>query len=112
MLSSVADKMRATYRQQDYLGRIGGDEFAVYFTFRDKTDIKDRHAIIRSRAEDLCAMVEKIGDEIMQDVKISCSVGIAMAPEHGTSYETLYKSADQALYQAKEAGKNQYRILR
>lgn len=111
VLTCVADKMRETFRQQDYLGRIGGDEFAVYFTFRSQSDIKERYTIIRSRVEHFCRMTEKIAEEIAQDTKISCSIGIAMDPEHGTSYETLYQSADQALYQAKEAGKAQYRIF-
>lgn len=111
VLSCVADKMRETFRAQDYLGRIGGDEFAVYFTFQDKADIEERRAVIQSRTEHFCAMLGKIAEEMAQNTKISCSIGIAMNPEHGTKYEKLYQSADRALYQAKRAGKNQYRIL-
>lgn len=111
VLSCVADKMRETFRSQDYLGRIGGDEFAVYFTFQHKTDIEERRAVIRSRVEHFCKAIGMIAEEMTWNAKISCSIGIAMDPEHGTDYEKLYQSADQALYQAKKAGKSQYRIL-
>lgn len=111
VLSGVADKMRETFRQQDYLGRIGGDEFAVYLTFANNPVEKERRAIIQSRADRFRYMISEIAGEIEQNASISCSIGIAMDPEHGTSYEKLYKSADQALYQAKKAGKNQYQIL-
>ncbi len=112
VLSGVADKMRETFRAQDYLGRIGGDEFAVYFTFQNKPDIAERCAVIQARVEQFCSMVGKIADEKTWNTKISCSIGIAMDPEHGTDYERLYRSADLALYQSKEAGKNQYKIFR
>lgn len=112
VLSGVADKMREAFRAQDYLGRIGGDEFAVYFTFQNKTSIAERSAVIQTRVEHFFTEVRKIAGEMEWSTRISCSIGIAMNPEHGTDYETLYKSADQALYQAKEAGKDRYKILR
>lgn len=111
VLSLVADKMRETFRQRDYLGRIGGDEFAVYLTFHNQTDKREQRAIIRSRAEQLRSMIGEITGGMGQEVKVSCSIGIALDPEHGTSYEALYQSADKALYQSKKAGKNQYRIF-
>lgn len=108
VLSLVAEKMRETFRQQDYLGRIGGDEFAVYLTFHNQGE---QRTLIESRAEQFSSMIGKIAKEMQLDVIVSCSIGIALDPEHGTSYEELYRSADKALYQSKEAGKNQYRIL-
>lgn len=111
VISHVADKMKEAFREQDYLGRIGGDEFAAYITFQYKLDSKERYAIIQSKAEYLRRMIGTIAGEINQDIKVSCSIGIAMSPEHGTSYETLYQNADQALYQSKEGGKDKYVIL-
>ena len=110
VISHVADKMKEAFREQDYLGRIGGDEFAAYITFQYKLDSKERYAIIQSKAEYLRRMIGTIAGEISQDIKVSCSIGIAMSPEHGTSYETLYQNADQALYQSKEGGKDKYVI--
>ena len=111
VLSGVADGMRETFRQQDYLGRIGGDEFAVYLTFRNTSDEKERYDVIRSRADLLCARIGTIAQKLNLDINISCSIGIALNPEHGTTYEQLYKSADDALYQSKNSGKNRYSIF-
>lgn len=111
VLSSVADEMRETFRQQDHLGRIGGDEFAVYMTFSNMLDKNERYEIIKSRADRLCAGIGKIAEKLKQDMKVSCSIGIALDPEHGTTYEQLYQSADEALYQSKNSGKNKYSIF-
>lgn len=108
VLSDVAEEMRETFRQQDYLGRIGGDEFAVYLTFSSTSDENERYDVILSRAERLCARISKIAEKLNQDMKVSCSIGIALNPEHGTTYEQLYQSADEALYRSKNSGKNKY----
>ena len=47
---------------------------------------------------------ETLSDE--EEQKLSCSIGIALAPNHGRGYDTLFRAADTALYRAKEAGKN------
>ena len=108
VLTSVAEEMRDTFRQQDYLGRIGGDEFAVFLTFSNTSSPEERYEVIRSRAECLSGKIGKIAEKIKQDIKVSCSIGIALNPEHGTTYEQLYKSADEALYLSKKSGKDKY----
>lgn len=107
VLISVADKMRETFRQQDYLGRIGGDEFAVYLIFKDTVKEEERSKIIQARASHFGKMIEEIARENGLDHVTSCSIGIALEPQQGTCYEVLYQKADQAMYQAKNAGKNQ-----
>ncbi|MGN0598044.1 MAG: diguanylate cyclase [Ruminiclostridium sp.] len=111
VLSGVAEEMRKTFRQQDYLGRIGGDEFAVYLMFSNESDENERYDVIRSRADRLCVRIGKIAENLNQNMKISCSIGIALNPEHGITYEQLYQSADDALYQSKNSGKNKYSIF-
>ena len=111
VLSAVAEEMRETFRQQDYLGRIGGDEFAVYMTFGNIADETERYEVIKSRADRLCAGIGKIAEKLGQDMTVSCSIGIALDPEHGTTYEQLYQSADEALYRSKNSGKNKYSIF-
>ncbi len=111
VLSSVADEMRETFRQQDHLGRIGGDEFAVYMPLSNMPDENERYEVIKSKADRLCAGIGKIAEKLRQDMKVSCSIGIALDPEHGTTYEQLYQSADEALYQSKNSGKNKYSIF-
>ncbi len=108
VLAGVADKMRETFRQQDYLGRIGGDEFAVYLAFSETVKDEERSNIIRSRAAYFGSVVGKISEENGLDRATSCSIGIAIEPQHGMNYEELFNNADKALYLAKDAGKNQY----
>ncbi|HOD01881.1 MAG TPA: diguanylate cyclase [Clostridiales bacterium] len=42
------------------------------------------------------------------DYKVSCSIGIALWPDHGSSYTELFTKADEAMYKAKSSGKNNY----
>lgn len=101
VLHQFGRRLQALIRKDDIIGRIGGDEFLVL--------LKDISApeIAVKRGAAIC--------DLMNDVAlwlnfpgISCSVGIAIAPEHGVDYEQLLQSADEALYCAKEAGKNQH----
>lgn len=111
VLMGVADRMREVFRKQDYLGRIGGDEFAVYLSI-EKIKREEALNVIKSRAEMFCKMLKSIcEDELEGDWCISGSVGVSLAPEHGTSYEELYKKADEALYKAKNRGKDRFHIL-
>lgn len=114
VLMGVADLMREVFRKQDYLGRIGGDEFAVYLSI-GKIDREEALNVIKSRAEMFCKMLKSICedelDELDEGWRISGSVGVSMAPEHGDSYEELYKKADEALYKAKNHGKDCFYIL-
>ena len=49
--------------------------------------------------------------KLVPDLQVSCSVGAAMAPLHGTTYNDLFQHADDALYSAKNRGKNQYKLF-
>lgn len=48
----------------------------------------------------------------LKDFKLSISIGIAFAPKDGTTFMELYRHADQALYQTKRTGKNNYKIYK
>jgi predicted signal transduction protein with EAL and GGDEF domain len=84
---------------------LGGDEFAILLPDIEGTD--DVEVIARR-------VVNILGDPYMiegQRVIISASIGVAIAPEHGTSYETLLKNADMALYLAKREGRSTWRFF-
>ena len=108
VLSGVADKIRETFRQQDLLGRIGGDEFAVYMKFGSRQEADERYEIIRSRAELLCRKIRELTDDPDHGVTVSCSIGIALDTKHDATYDQLYKRADEALYRVKKSGKNRF----
>ncbi len=83
------------------LGRIGGDEFAAFLPYQSPAQLEDFAA----------QLVRSLSREISIDGKpahISASLGIALYPAHGTSFEQLYRQADAALYQTKKNGKNGY----
>lgn len=96
VLARTADIMRATVRTMDMPGRYGGEEFAVILP---ETDIA---AALQSAERLRCAV--EAGFE--RDIGLTVSVGAACFPQHAATVETLIRSADEALYQAKRAGKN------
>ncbi len=94
-----------TTRTNDIVGRIGGDEFVIFF--KDLTDLD----IVVSKAKHLCEYVNvPFTNENGLSVNISISIGISLSPKHGSSFEEMYHKADIALYTSKHKGKNTYTI--
>lgn len=90
-------------RNKDIVGRLGSDEFGV-FVGRDIT-LKETEGMLKK----FISIVHQHFDGRYPDQKLSVSVGIGLAAKND-SYELLYQSADKALYQAKENGKDQFRM--
>jgi diguanylate cyclase (GGDEF)-like protein/PAS domain S-box-containing protein len=106
MLIRVAGEVNALVRRNEILARIGGDEFAVLMP--DST--QDEAARL---AERVIRAVGQIPFRFeSQNLRLTTSLGIALYPEHGANAEDLIAHADTAMYQAKEAGKNAWRIYR
>ncbi|MEA4860853.1 MAG: GGDEF domain-containing protein [Sphaerochaeta sp.] len=97
-LQFVAHAIKGIFRPHDIIARLGGDEFAVFIT-----GIPSQELAI-AKAEALCSKIRIPQGEN----QITCSVGISLYPEHGTTFETLYHSADLAMYQAKAGGRDRY----
>lgn len=87
------------------VARLGGDEFIVFFAKKmSKTEVK------RSAS----GIVKKVEREILSPgrlVRVTVSVGIAVAPDDGKNFEELYSKADKALYYVKNEGKNDYHFF-
>jgi diguanylate cyclase (GGDEF)-like protein len=99
LLKIVAASLNHQLREGDVVARIGGDEFVVL-----AEGMTPKRAI--ALGEQLIAAVTRsytVGDNL--SAAIGVSIGIAMAPEHGTCVEDLMAVADAALYQAKSNGK-------
>ena len=100
ILTELGRVLKGTCRENDIVARIGGDEFVMFLP-----GVFDRQTGTR-----------KIGEikESLRTVRISpwgnrgikASIGAALCPEDGMDYGTLYKAADEAMYQAKEQSKN------
>jgi len=102
LLKITAQRLQQTCRDSDLIARIGGDEFCmlVFHTANENTAAR-----VAERVLELIAQPANLtGRRIIP----SCSVGIANFPSHGDSLDTLIKSADTALYEAKKLGKNRY----
>lgn len=104
MLKMVAGRLLATVREEDTVARQGGDEFTIALWHASDADFEA--AVVLKVIDALSQPYEIEG----QTVNITASAGVAIYPIHGKDVETLMKNADLALYEAKHAGKNVYRI--
>jgi diguanylate cyclase (GGDEF)-like protein len=104
LLIQTARRIQDCVRDADTVARIGGDEFTVILsTIRSVDDVRTvAQKIIKS-----LAMPFKIGKH---EAQIGASIGISVYPVDGTEAEILLKKADDAMYQAKNGGKNGYRL--
>ena len=104
LLKMVAARLVATVREEDTVARLGGDEFII--ALWHVNDIDDAAAVA---GKVIAAVSQTYGIE-GHTVRMTTSAGISLYPVHGEVADTLMKSADLALYEAKRAGKNTYRI--
>ena len=107
VLSKIGSILRAEFSTEDYLGRIGGDEFCVFMNSAAE-DKDDYEAFVRFKCEALCEAFRSnyTGDD--GTYKVSASIGAAVFGKDGSDFETLYAAADKALYRSKEKGKDTY----
>jgi len=110
LLIMVANRLRVVVnaefngaaRNRPLLARLAGDEFTIFFPEIESVDEIERVArrIVLAISEpfELCS----------HSVDIGASIGIAISPEHGTSIESLMRSADIAMYRAKSVGGGQH----
>lgn len=102
ILSNMAGILQRLFRNGDIIGRIGGDEFAVFLR-----NVPQGEAV-EQKARVLLENLSKVGG---QEMAASCSLGIAYAPAHGRTFRALYQSADAALYHAKLQGKDTFAVF-
>ena len=101
VLRVFGNHIGSVFRVTDIIGRTGGDEFTVFL--KDlKTD-----DIICGEAVKVSMLFENFQAGGYVKYTVTASIGIAVYPREGESFEDLYKSADIALYKAKKRGKNQ-----
>lgn len=100
VLIRVARAISQMFRDQDIVARIGGDEFMVLV--RGSSD----RAFLESRCQRLLNVLAGLFQNGEQKLPLSCSIGIALCPEHAVAYYELFNRADQALYRVKAQGKN------
>ena len=105
LLQSIAQRLVASVRHSDTVSRQGGDEFLILLPF-----IEHPEDAALSAQKMLAALVlpHRIDG---QELHSSMSIGISIYPGDGQDAETLIKSADTAMYHAKEQGRNNYKFF-
>ncbi len=105
MLKDVAQRLTACVRKHDTVARVGGDEFVIVLGgVKDPTDVV---AAANRILEAMTASFEVRG----YSLNATCSLGISIFPQNGSDSETLIKYADQAMYSAKDKGRNNFRFF-
>ena len=105
LLITVAQRIKSALREGDTLARIGGDEFVAVLV-----DLEGPHDCepLLDRMLKAAATPVWVGDALLQ---VSASMGVTIYPQDGAEPELLVRHADQAMYLAKQAGKNRYHLF-
>jgi len=105
LLIAVTERISSCLRRIDTLSRIGGDEFVLLL-------------LDLGRAEEFIISVERVLEVLQQPfliesnaIKVSVSIGVTLFPQNDNDADTLLRHADQAMYMAKQKGKNQYYLF-
>jgi diguanylate cyclase (GGDEF)-like protein len=99
VLKEVAGRLQSALREHDVIARLGGDEFVAILRDVENDSVYDR--MLEAIRQPL-----SFGDQVFE---LSCSMGITVYPDDRVDTDLLLRHADQAMYAAKESGKNQYR---
>lgn len=106
LLVMVSDQMKRALREGDTLARLGGDEFVAVLT--DLNDANDCASTLQ-RLLDAAGQPMPLGEA---DLKVSASLGVTFFPQSDpVDADQLLRQADQAMYLAKQQGKNRYHIF-
>ncbi|MBB3117267.1 bifunctional diguanylate cyclase/phosphodiesterase [Pseudoduganella violacea] len=102
LLQKVAQRLGQCVRSSDTVARLGGDEFTIILS-----EVHQASAVLRVVRDVLAGTADSF-DLGKDQVQISASIGITSYPDDGEDAETLLKNADQAMYAAKQQGRNGY----
>ncbi len=108
VLTAVSDLLRESLRTTDIASRYGGDEFALILPSVGKTEAFAAAEKLRTLIESMALRVHRDGHT--EDVAVRVSIGVASAGTAANDPIGLIEAADRALYEAKEAGRNQVRL--
>lgn len=105
LLVALSKRMKLALREGDTIARIGGDEFIVLMV--DLGKIEDSEPVVKRLLQEISDPIT-IGDVV---IEISASIGLTLYPEDQVDAEQLMRHADQAMYIAKQSGKNRYHLF-
>lgn len=106
VLRSLGQQITAIFRATDIIGRVGGDEFMIFLK-----GVSDGDSV-RKEAKKVENFFHNFQAGEYVKYAATASIGVAIFPQEGNDFESLYKAADQGLYKAKKRGKNQLAFYR
>jgi energy-coupling factor transport system substrate-specific component len=109
VLTRFADCIRSCTRSEDFIGRVGGDEFIAFI--QGTTE----ESAVAEKARYLNEEIAKVGVSLIGEtfsIPLGVSIGGVTVPDEGTDFTELYKKADKALYNVKQNGKHGYDLYR
>lgn len=104
LLRQISEIFRTSFSKEDIIGRIGGDEFVILFHDIEEDSIQKIASYVLNE-------IMKLTKKSQKNLLITVSTGIALPSNTCSTYDSLYRTADKALYEAKEKGKNCFVIL-
>jgi diguanylate cyclase (GGDEF)-like protein/PAS domain S-box-containing protein len=105
-LKIAAEKMKLCVRESDTIARVGGDEFVI--VLQEITGPEDAKVVANKVIKEICSPFY-IDDNRCE---LGASVGMSLYPDHGEDTDTIIKNADEAMYQAKKRGGNNFHLYR
>jgi diguanylate cyclase (GGDEF)-like protein/PAS domain S-box-containing protein len=105
LLKDVAERLKGCTREQDTVAKVNGDEFVIVLS-----GVKDEAEVAVAAARITEAVAGRFAVQ-GHSLSTSCSVGISMFPQHSDDCDTLIRYADQAMYRAKENGRNRFQFF-
>lgn len=106
VIARAAAKMKEIVGDDGVVGRIGGDEFMLIL------DGIDNVQILRGMLRSVLVQMRKEFEGNFEGISITCSIGAAVYPTNGTTYDELFQKADFCLYRAKDKGRDRYVFFR
>jgi len=104
MLKLISERINSCVREGDTVARVGGDEFVVLL--QSPAHEESNYRIAQRMIAAIAAPFTLYG----RDLKLTCSIGLAVFPRDGSDAEALMRNADAAMYRAKETGRNQFQF--
>ena len=105
VLRTVATSLQNSIRTSDLLGRIGGEEFSIFLPDTDQSGAQRLAETLRTEVETCCPHA---GDTRLT---VTASIGVAVSRDAQASLKTIQARADEAMYRAKQAGRNRVTLL-
>ena len=107
ILRRFGELLKKAVRENDIVGRMGGDEFIAFCqNMSGESGIESKTAFLNEKL--LASAKEYMGENM--EIPLGVSIGAVSVPQEGMEFETLFKKADSALYEVKQAGKHGFKL--